>query len=371
MIGNAGANGNKLTMNLQGIRLEPRKLTHDEATNKFTFDWNVDDKHTTEGENASKDDRLVGANIYGGCYTSGIVNGNVTINILETTAEKSNIFSDDETEDNSGIPLDQQGNDPLGSALNIYGGGYGEQSEIRGNTVLNVNNGYSFQVFGGGEKGNVTGNCTVNLNGGEVEYLYGGGFEGPVEGNTLVNLGGGKAYDIYGGSCNADIEGSTEVFIGRNGNGADAFPTIRHGVFGGNDLGGTIKGTKEHDGHRISEQNVETKETNTYVEYLMGSVGIENEDGNAGIYGGNFGNYDYSETGEFHAYPRPFTESSFVNFKPKAATTSNTLPVNNYVVTVFGGSLGTTGDYTCSTMQHSSYVLVEAPQSATNYLRIL
>ena len=368
VIGNAGANGNKLTMNLQGIRLEPRKLTHDEATNKFTFDWNVDDKHTTEGENASKDDRLVGANIYGGCYTSGIVNGNVTINILETTAEKSNIFSDDETEDNSGIPLDQQGNDPLGSALNIFGGGYGEQSEIRGNTVLNVNSGYSFQVFGGGEKGNVTGNCTVNLNGGEVEYLYGGGFEGPVEGNTLVNLGGGKAYDIYGGSCNADIEGSTEVFIGRNGNGADAFPTIRHGVFGGNDLGGTIKGTKEHDGHRISEQNVETKVTNTYVEYLMGSVGTENEDGNAGIYGGNFGNYDYSETGEFHAYPRPFTESSFVNFKPKAATTSNTLPVNNYVVTVFGGSLGTTGDYTCSTMQHSSYVLVEAPQSATNYL---
>lgn len=366
VIGNAGTGNNKLTMNLQGIRLEPRILTYD-ATNGFTFDWNVDDRHTTEGENASNDDRLVGANIYGGCYTSGIVNGNVTINILETTAEKDNIFSDAQTEGNSGIPLDQQGNDPLGSALNIYGGGYGEQSEIRGNTVLNVNNGYSFQVFGGGEMGNVTGNCTVNLNGGEVEYLYGGGFVGPVQGNTLVNLGGGKVYDVYGGSCNADINGYTEVFIGRNGSLDDAFPTIRHGVFGGNDLGGTIRGAHSHNGHRISEESVDTKTTNTYVEYLMGSVGTENDDGNAGIYGGNFGNYDYSETGEFHAYPRPFAESSFVNFKPKAATTSNTLPANNYVVTVFGGSLGTTGDYTCSTMQHDSYVLVEAPQSATNY----
>ena len=360
VIGDAGTGGNKLTMNLQGVKLEPKKLTYNETDKTFTFDWKIDDKGTTEGEDASEDDRLVGANIYGGCYESGIVNGNVTINISQTTVDKSKIFSDDQTEGNSGILLDQQGDDPLGSALNIFGGGYGENSEIRGNTVMNVNGGYSFQVFGGGEKGNVTGNCTVNLNGGEVEYLYGGGFEGPVGGNTVVNLGGGKVYDAYGGSCNADINGYTEVFIGRNGNGADAFPTVRHGVFGGNDLGGTVKATHEHDGH-----GSEKKATNTYVEYLLGSVGTENEDGCAGIFGGNFGNYDYQQ--DFSAYSRPFAESSFVKFKPKEATTTNTLPVGNYVANVFGGSLGTADDYTCSTMQHQSYVLVEAPQNATNY----
>ncbi len=355
IIGDPATDGNKLTMNLQGVRLEPRKLTYNESDNSFTFTWNVDNK-ATEG---TGDDRLVGANIYGGCYESGVVNGNVTINILETTVEKSKVFSDDQVEGNSGIPLDQQGDDPLGASMNIFGGGYGENSEITGNTVLNVNSGYTFRVFGGGEKGNITGNCTVNLNGGEVEYLYGGGFEGPVGGNTLVNLGGGKVYDAYGGSCNADITGYAEVFIGRNGNEEDASPNIRHGVFGGNDLGGSIKGTKEHDAHGAVK-----KTTNTYVEYLLGSVGKENENGDAGIFGGNFGNYDYKD--EFGLYSRPYIESSFVKFKPKG-TAVNPDAVNNYVATVFGGSLGTADDYNCSTMQHTSYILVEAPQDDENY----
>ena len=186
LTGTPGTGNKKVVLNFNGLKLEPRLLN--KTREGFSLDWHIDDGETNLD---TTDDRLVGGNIYGGCYTSGHVNGNVEINLNATTCYKTDVLSDDGTEGNSGIPLDQQGDDPFGSALNVFGGGFGSAAEIRGNTVINVNGGYSFQVFGGGEEGNVTGNCTVNLNGGEVEYLYGGGFEGPVGGNTLVNLGGG------------------------------------------------------------------------------------------------------------------------------------------------------------------------------------
>lgn len=163
----------KVQMNLSGLKLEPKKLTYDEDGNPV-LEWNT----TSEGD----DKRLHGANIYGGCYESGYVNGDIEINLLATTVERDEVFGDG----GSGVVLDEQGDDVFGDAMNVFGGGYGTNSVIQGNTTLNVESGYTFQVFGGGERGVVTGNCNVNLNGGEVEYLYGGGFVGPIEGNVTV-----------------------------------------------------------------------------------------------------------------------------------------------------------------------------------------
>ena len=273
------------------------------------------------------DRRLTGGNIYGGCYNSGIVNGNVVININETLMEREKLFDEVESDElgeevslygedqttetqyqittrHTGVILGQQGMDVLGKALNVFGGGFGKDSQIWGSTTINLNKGYVFQIFGGSEKGVIgkslesidtseggnyqppsgayefnglhyqyspTYSCYVNLKGdfdgvskkennsddmAECEFMYGGGFFGPIVGNTHVNLGSGRIFNSFAGSCNADILGHTETYIGRmikdeyqNVMGAhvndesayvSGFPWIRDYTYGGNDLGGII-----------------------------------------------------------------------------------------------------------------------------------
>ena len=115
--------------------------------------------------------RFQGGNIYGGCYSNGHVNGNVIINVNASLVDRKGdnaIF--DEVEENegeaklydgnykitkrhTGVLLGEQGMDPLGRALNVFGGGYGGDSEIWGSATINLNKGYTFQIFGGGEQG--------------------------------------------------------------------------------------------------------------------------------------------------------------------------------------------------------------------------
>ena len=257
----------------------------------------------TTSSDSNADDlarRLFGGNIYGGCCESGIVNGNVVINLNETIIERDKLFdvvkSNELGEENSlygesqtsttnyhitkrntGVILGQQGMDVFGQALNVFGGGKGKDTEIWGSTTINLNKGYTFQIFGGSEEGTIgkptgtsesadlvyqtTGgtltysfngktfeynpaySCYVNLCGtipgvskkisdeennsednsenkkydnlADCEFMYGGGFFGPICGNTIVNLGDGRIFNSFAGSCNADILGHTETYIGR------------------------------------------------------------------------------------------------------------------------------------------------------------
>lgn len=135
-----------------------------------------------------------------------------------------------------------------------------------GSTTINLNAGYTFQIFGGSEEGVIgrassDGNydfsytlddgttinkkykydprysCYVNLAGAnagvskrkdsseamaECEFMYGGGFFGPICGNTVINLGKGRIFNSFAGSCNADILGHTETYIGRQVKEGDA-----------------------------------------------------------------------------------------------------------------------------------------------------
>ena len=238
-----------------------------------------------------EDTRLLGGNVYGGCYESGHVNGNVVINIDDDVLKKNEVFGN-ELPNASGVDFEGQRDDLMAVALSVFGAGYGLDTEIWGSTTVNHNKGYAFQIFGGGELGVVgqsvaksdkadghydeaTGlyttnrkaykfnpaySSTVNLNGSkavysssdadpdlaETEYIYGGGNEGDVCGNTYVNLGNGRIYDAFGGASDADILGHTEVIIGRQPDGAgdyqEGYPWIRDIVYGGNDFGGTIRG---------------------------------------------------------------------------------------------------------------------------------
>ena len=240
--------------------------------------------------------RLLHGNIYGGCYNSGHVNGNIVININKNLVERDEVFADtkeidkldendqpiiengqnvketvidDSKKRNSGVILDRQSNDEMSVAMTVFGAGMGEETEIWGSTTVNLNKGYAFQVFGGGEQGvvgkkeestgdyvyNAAYSTTVNLNGNvevynetdrsnkelaEAEFIYGAGNEGDICGDSKVYLGTGRVYDVFGGASDANILGHTEVYIGKNSSGIAGFPWVRDIVYGGNDFGGTI-----------------------------------------------------------------------------------------------------------------------------------
>lgn len=351
--------------------------------------------------------RLLGANAYGGCYESGHVNGNVVININDDVVKKDEVFGNGINfigRPKSNIDFEGQRDDLMALSMSVFGAGYGENTEVWGNTTVNLNNGYAFQIYGGGEKG-VVGkprdvldehgevireeyyfdpafSSTVNLNGAtavysndeapedlaEAEYLYGGGNEGDVCGNTYVNLGNGRIYDAFGGASDADILGHTEVVIGRQPNGSGAyksgFPWVQDIVYGGNDFGGTIHGAYE-DGFDATArvQNYATvKEQlhgydegkhdyllkgSSYVEYLQGRVDT--------IFGGSYGFYDYADIAYYGVGNKmPRQESAFVNLRP----VSND---RNSIVGVFGAGTGYPGARDDDKAQDHSYVLVDIP----------
>ena len=348
--------------------------------------------------------RLLGGNVYGGCYNSGHVNGNVVININEDELDRMAVFgtgAGPQGREASGVKLEDQRDDLTALALTIFGAGYGEETEVWGSTTVNLNKGYAFQVFGGGELGvvgkkglngkyafNPAYSSTVNLNAtktvysddtededlAETEYIYGGGNEGLVCGNTLVNLGNGRIYDAFGGASDADILGHTQVFIGRQPNGTndykDGFPWIRDIVYGGNDFGGKIHGNFE-DGFDFTNrvQNYDTNKTMlhsykdgnvpevlkgaSYVEYLQGKVDT--------IFGGCYGYYDYSNTSLYgEDVEMPTLKSSFVNIRPKSHD-------NNLIAGVFGGGTGYPKNHEGDKSQDRSYVLVDIPDGVTKF----
>lgn len=289
--------GNKLELTFNGLKIQPKRWSKDGSGNYvmiggYPLKWNTISFNTTtnkyeevepvttgtyaegsEVETLPEDlaRRLAGGNIYGGCYASGHVNGNVVINLDATIIDRDILFDEVVTDAlgeqslygndlltqetfkikqrHTGVILGQQGMDVLGKALNVFGGGYGKPSEIWGSTTINLNKGYAFQVFGGGEAGAIgkgTWNtstekfdytydpkysCFINLKGqldgvskaeeqgegmAESEFIYGGGFFGTIAGNTVINLGKGRVFNTFGGSCNADILGHTETYIGRH-----------------------------------------------------------------------------------------------------------------------------------------------------------
>ena len=392
--------------------------------------------------------RFDGGNIYGGCFESGHVNGNVIININSSLVDRTgenNIFDEVETDDetgeavlyghesfvvtkrNSGVILDQQGMDVLGKALNVFGGGYGEDSEIWGSTTINLNAGYTFQIFGGGEKGaigkgvrNSSGklvysgydakySTTVNLNNqnvpgakrskndnplmAEAEFIYGGGFLAPVCGNTTINLDNGRIFNSFAGSCNADIFGHTETFVGVNG-----FPYVRDHIYGGNDLGGRILGTANFQTH-VRDSNPTTENVNETLQKVHGydatnnpnpdvlnaSAYIEYQKGRvANIFGGCYGVYDYTDPyyGEyFYAKGATDTVEEGEGKNIGKARSGYTKPfldnafVNfrptdtqgNSVAQIYGAGQGYLGEKEENLMQNRSYVLIDIPQELATY----
>lgn len=459
LLGDADANGNKLILNFGGLKIQPKRWndtktdlvwnTVDGRTyNTTTKKYDLMDPVTTDTPYDSNTDpyrRFQGGNIYGGCYSNGHVEGNVIININASLVDRkgdNGIF--DEVEENegeaklyddnynitrrhTGVLLGEQGMDPLGRALNVFGGGYGGDSEIWGSTTINLNAGYVFQVFGGGEQGAI-GNAishapdptdptihhleyeynaaystyinlgtstspvgtyrgdTDNSDGvidsddmADCEFIYGGSFEGLIAGDTHINLGNGRLFNSFAGSCNADILGHTETYVGRNSNNDNdlGFPWIRDHIYGGNDLGGRIFGEKDFKNrvstdvvgsvyNPTSASNPDVLKASAYTEYIQGRVEY--------IFGGCYGDYDYTNE-HYRAYAdadgkaignfnKPWMKNVFVNFKPNNAG-------RNAAARVYGAGQGHTRNHASDDdrdkMQDRSYVLIDIPQNNANF----
>ena len=419
-----GAIKDRLILNFRGVRIEPKEWRDGELV------WNTrkwidseQDFVAIGTDNREEDDvrRLIGGNIYGGCYSSGHINGNVKINIESDLLVRDNVFGDG----NSYVELYDQGEDIMAVAMSVFGAGMGDKTEVWGSTEVNLKDAYSFQIYGGGEMG-VVGkgkiqeenglwkldedgypiksytysplySSTVNLRGtnagysenesgpvlAEAQYLYGAGNEGNVCGDSYLYLGNGRVYDVFGGASNADILGHVETYIGKqkteSGTFTNGFPWVQDIVFGGNDFGGMIGSGKtgdfSSDSRYRTTQSGMLNSVSTYVEYIQGRVDT--------LFGGGYGNYNYyddiyndyvytykdqaEDKLEGHKvgdpkngfrYPYMYG-NSFIFFQPVDNA-------KNYVGVMFGGSEGYPGHVDLNnTMQEVSYLLIDDINTST------
>lgn len=145
-----------------------------------------------------KNDAYVGGNVFGGCYQTGTVRGDITI-LLQSDMLKDKSL---EKLDNSNKLLATQ---PEYSTLNVFGAGYGMESYVYGNTDIRVAEGMSSNVsanfiYGGGQQGNVIGVTNVEIFNGHIyKAVTGGSYSGYVWGSTQVRVGYPTYYQVKDG----------------------------------------------------------------------------------------------------------------------------------------------------------------------------
>lgn len=153
-----------------------------------------------------------GGCVYGGCFNSGTVRGDVTIHLqsdLLAGKDKKKLEAAN----------DSLATNPKFSSLNVYGAGYGMESYVYGNTriIMGENikcveptedNG-KFNVCGVKDSKNAEG-LGVSAN-----FVYGGGQQGNVIGLTDVEILNGHIFrSVTGGSYSGYVYGSTQVKVG-------------------------------------------------------------------------------------------------------------------------------------------------------------
>ena len=172
-----------------------------------------------EPKTDEKNNAYMGGNVYGGCYQSGTIKGDVTIDL-----QSDMLAGKDKTK------LENANNLLLQSAqyasLNIYGAGYGMESYVYGNThilmgenikciapTMNVdkaNNVTLFNACGVVDETNNKEGLGVSAN-----FVYGGGQQGNVIGITNVDILNGHVFRaVTGGSYSGYVYGSTQVKVG-------------------------------------------------------------------------------------------------------------------------------------------------------------
>ena len=177
-----------------------------------------------------------GGNVYGGCYKSGVIVGDVRIDYRS----------------NSLNGLDEAlltvSNENDIAACNVYGAGYGENSYVYGDidvlysdrTASSVSNGNYIgttanNVFGGGQKGNVIGNTDIRILNGKIHgSVTGGSYSGNLWGSAQVLVGYPKYYLCTKSArysiLRADASSNLTYFNNLDANGNET-PTIKQELY--------------------------------------------------------------------------------------------------------------------------------------------
>lgn len=164
-----------------------------------------------------------GGNVYGGCYKSGNINGDVTVDL------RSNMLQGKRTDYFTNIAYTGE------PACNVYGAGYGTNSYVYGDvnviigdqTVCETKSDTTWVAGGAGGAKAVGGlmeanadpvvyeYITFNDTGTSANYIFGGGLQGNVVGNTNVRyINGHTMHSVTGGSYAGYLWGSTQVLVG-------------------------------------------------------------------------------------------------------------------------------------------------------------
>ena len=154
-----------------------------------------------------KNDAYVGGNVFGGCYKTGTVRGDVTIDL------RSDMLAgkDKKKLENSNDSLATK---PEYASLNVYGAGYGMESYVYGNTHIIM--GKDMKCSEPKTEGGKFLPCGVNgASGVSANFIYGGGQQGNVIGLTDVDILNGHVFrSVTGGSYSGYVYGSTQVKVG-------------------------------------------------------------------------------------------------------------------------------------------------------------
>lgn len=155
-----------------------------------------------------KNNAYVGGNVFGGCYKTGTVRGDVTIDL------RSDMLAgkDKKKLENSNDSLATK---PEYASLNIYGAGYGMESYVYGNTNIIMGKDMKCSEPKTTEDGKFQ-SCGVNgATGVSANFIYGGGQQGNVIGLTDVDILNGHVFrSVTGGSYSGYVYGSTQVKVG-------------------------------------------------------------------------------------------------------------------------------------------------------------
>lgn len=160
-----------------------------------------------------KNGAYVGGNVYGGCFKSGTIIGDVLINLQsDMLAGKDK----DKLEKSNELLVKAAEY----SALNVYGAGYGMESYIYG--IANVTIGESVKCSEPKMDGNKFLPCGVvdpDSNpeglGVSANFIYGEGQQGNVVGYSTIKMLNGHIFRaVTGGSYSGYVYGSTQVIVG-------------------------------------------------------------------------------------------------------------------------------------------------------------
>lgn len=155
-----------------------------------------------------KNDAYVGGNVFGGCYKTGTVRGDVTIDLQSDMLAGK----DKKKLENSNDSLATK---PEYASLNVYGAGYGMESYVYGNTNIIMGKDMKCSEPKTTEDGKFQ-SCGVNgATGVSANFIYGGGQQGNVIGLTDVDILNGHVFrSVTGGSYSGYVYGSTQVKVG-------------------------------------------------------------------------------------------------------------------------------------------------------------